>query len=237
MITPRSSLLRFRPLYSLIAENCDDRLNTLCEDLMLPFPYENNSKRPDDATDYHQRDLRETIFCQTVTTADVMISRTRESLQVIEPPNNCDACQLIVLETLTNSHDSELLNSKLLRDCVNEPLESRRQRDKLHRIPFLHEPISDSRVCMSKDKLMEETRNEIENLTSCSNRGVYSVPDGDTVFSVLERDILCKGLAAGAWDVGWREGFTRNEVEHIVGDFDRQVIDQLIEEVLADLLV
>lgn len=220
----------------MIAANCDD-LITLCKDLILPFPYEKNTKCPDEATDYHQRDLRETIFCQTETTSDVMISTTQESLQVIEPPNNCDAYQLIVLETPTNSNDSELLNSKHLRDCADELLESRRESNKLHTIPFLHVPVSDSRVCMSKDKLMEEARDEIENLRSCSNQGVHSVPDIDIVFSVLERDILCKGLAAGAWDVGWREGFTRNEVEKIVNDFDRQVTDQLIEEVLADLVV
>ncbi|KAK1396894.1 hypothetical protein POM88_006757 [Heracleum sosnowskyi] len=217
-----------------IRENCDDRLITLCKDLMLPTPYEFNTRCPDYATDYHQHDLKEIIFCRTETTANVTISRTQEKFKEIEPSNNCDAYQPIVLETPTNSHDSELLNSKLLRDCANELLESRSERDKLDTIPLLHVPISDSRVCMFKDKLMEEGRNEIENLGS--KHGVHSVPDGDIVYSVLERDILCKGLAAGAWDLGWREGFTRNEVEQIVSDLDRKVIDQLIEEVLADLV-
>lgn len=90
---------------------------------------------------------------------------------------------------------------------------------------------------MSKDEVMEGVHNEIENLRSCCNHGVHSVPDGDIVFSVLKRDILCKGLAGGAWDLGWREGFTINEVEQIISDLDRQVIDQLIEKVLADLVV
>lgn len=222
----------------MIVENCDDSLNELCEDSTHPTPLQNGTKSPDEVTEESNHDPKESDVFQPKTTADFTLSGTPESLQQVEGPSeNCDASQPIVLPAFTGLHDSAIVDSKLLQDYANELLESKSQRHKLLINPVSHVLMDDSALCISKDKLMEEARIGMENLRSYSDPEVNSVPAADIVFSVLQRDLQGKGLAAGVWDLGWFEGYTWDEVEQIVSDLENLVISELIEEVLVDSVV
>lgn len=222
----------------MIVENCDDSFNEFCEDSTQPTPLENGTKYPDEPREQSKDNLKESDVFQPKTTADLTLSGTPESLPQEEGPSeNCDASQPIVSPVLTGLHDGAIVDSKLLQDYANELLEIKSQRHKPLINPLSHVPMDDSALCMSKDKLMEEARIGMENLRSYSDPGVNSVPTADIVFSVLQRDLRCQGLAAGAWDLGWRKGFAWDEVDQIVRDLQKLVISELIEEVLVDSVV
>lgn len=219
-------------------ENCDDSLNESCEDSTQPTPLENGTKYPDEAREQSKHDLKESNVFQPKTTADFTLSGTPESLPQVEGlSENCDASQPIVLPALTGLHDSAVVDSKLLQDYANELLESKSQRHKPLINPLSQVPINDLALFMSKELLMAEAHIGMENLRSYSDPGVDSVPAADIVFSVLQRDLRCTGPAAGAWDLGWPEGFTWAEVEQIVSYLEKLITSELIEEVLVDSVV
>ncbi|KAL8094054.1 uncharacterized protein LOC141693138 isoform X2 [Apium graveolens] len=218
-------------------DTCDDSLNELCEDTIQPSQLENGTIYPDEPREQSKHDVKESDVFQLNTTTDTL-SRTPESLPQVEGPfENCDASQPAVLPALTGLHDGAIVDSKLLQDYANELLESKSQRYKPLINQSSHVPMDGSSLCMSKDKMMEEARIGMENLKSYSDPGVISVPAADIVFSVLQRDLRCKGLAAGVWDLGWQGGFTLDEVEQIVRDLEKLVISELIEEVLVDSVI
>lgn len=236
------------------AENCDSNLDKFCEDSAHPttllcedsahptllengtdsaHPTQliNGTIRHDEAPEQSKHDSKESDVFQPETT-----KATPETLQLVEEPSeNFDASQQIVSSTLTGVYDSAPLDSKLLVDYASELLEIKNH--KLLMNPFLN-LANDSRLCMSNNNLLEEARIGMENLRSYGQPGLNSAPASDIVFSVLERDLRCKGVAAdGPWNLGWREGFTNNQVEQIVSDLEKLVFRELIDEVLADSVV
>ncbi|KAA8524459.1 hypothetical protein F0562_010882 [Nyssa sinensis] len=38
----------------------------------------------------------------------------------------------------------------------------------------------------------------------------------------LKRDLSCKGMRSGAWDLGWTNEFTMEEVEKVLADIEKQ---------------
>ncbi|KAL1825480.1 hypothetical protein ACET3Z_012258 [Daucus carota] len=235
-------------------ENCDSNLDKFCEDSAHPttllcedsahptllengtdsaHPTQliNGTIRHDEAPEQSKHDSKESDVFQPETT-----TATPETLQLVEEPSeNFDASQQIVSSTLTGVYDSAPLDSKLLVDYASELLEIKNH--KLLMNPLLN-LANDSRLCMSNNNLLEEARIGMENLRSYGQPGLNSAPASDIVSSVLERDLRCKGVAAdGPWNLGWREGFTNNQVEQIVSDLEKLVFRELIDEVLADSVV
>lgn len=220
---------------TLIKESCDHIINPLCEDTLMPTPHENDTKCPEKATHCSNHVLTESNLFETRNVADILSGIPSFLSHVEEPFDNFDAFQPIVLQAFTALHDCGIYDSKLLSDCANELLESSSQRHVPSVHPLLQKPVDDSRFCISIDHLMEEACSGIKNLSSYSDLARERFP-ADTVFAVLERDLWCKGLVAGVWDMGWRVGYTADEVQQIVTDMDKLVLDDLIQEVLSDFV-
>lgn len=55
------------------------------------------------------------------------------------------------------------------------------------------------------------------------------------VSALLQRDLWCLGRKVEAWDVGWRNGFTGDEVQTVLWDLDELILSELVAEVLAEI--
>ncbi|MCD9637978.1 hypothetical protein HAX54_021583 [Datura stramonium] len=139
-----------------------------------------------------------------------------------------DAWEPTVWKTI--SVDNEMPNSTLVLDCANEFLENKRSHSAL---TLSKSSINMSRVSISFDELLKETCDAIEVLKS------YTKVDGnslsvDTLYALHERDIWCNGVVSTTWDLGWRNAFTLDEVEQIVTDIEKHVLNGIIDDVLTE---
>lgn len=60
-----------------------------------------------------------------------------------------------------------------------------------------------------------------------------SIPT-NAVSALLENDLWCIGRNVKAWDVGWRDEFTGDEVHEIACDLDELILGELVAEVHAE---
>ncbi|KAJ7969600.1 DUF4378 domain-containing protein [Quillaja saponaria] len=122
-----------------------------------------------------------------------------------------------------------IVNLRLYSECANELIE-RKSLQILH--PLLVTSVGNSRLCISLDKLVEEICNSIQNLESYGKASWENL-SVDSLYTIMDRDMMCKGLVQGIWDLGWRHGFSVDEVEQVVNDIEKQVLSGLIEEVIT----
>lgn len=127
---------------------------------------------------------------------------------------------------------SAMCSTRLVLDCASEILEC-----KSFRLPPTVSPLSltlqgKSRVSISLYKLVEDVCIGIENLRRYSKLAGKSLI-ADSLYSMLERDVMCKGVGKGTWDLGWRNGFSGDEAEQVVSDIERLIFNGLIEEVFG----
>lgn len=59
----------------------------------------------------------------------------------------------------------------------------------------------------------------------------------DSLLSVLERDLRCRGVVSGGWDLGWKHSFTTDEVEEAVGEVEKLVFSELLEDMFVDFIL
>lgn len=199
----------------------DDNQHSLCEATLLTTEQDSGIEAPREAN------------CSTscdITESNCLKTRNRDAEELFD----INAYRALVLQTM-NLHDSDTTNSKLLLDCANELLEhkSLRQIPGVH--PLLRNPMTKSRFRISADQLTKDVSDGIENLSrycKCTKES----PRADTIHGMLERDLWWKGVLGGAWDMGWMDGFSLDEVEEVVGDLDKLVLSELIENMLTDFL-
>jgi len=125
---------------------------------------------------------------------------------------------------VTDESDLDVANPKLLLDCAIELMELRSSQ---------FTQVIYPRNSTSVSQLLEEICKGIEDL------GCYLNPDSegfssDNLHAQLDRDLRLK---SGMWESGWRNMFSLDDVEQIVGEIDEYVLAKLIEEVLADFLL
>lgn len=144
-------------------------------------------------------------------------------------------CQPIVSH-ITDLHDQGTVDNKLLLECAKELLEHKSFQCRVALHPLPHIPIEKSKICISLDRLVNEICDGIEYL-----RSYYKLPDMtivvDILAGVLQKDMWCKGVVNGAWDFGWRNGFTLDEIEQVVVDIEKKVLNGIIEDMLMDMAI
>nr|GMD86663.1 uncharacterized protein LOC109175068 isoform X1 [Ipomoea batatas] len=136
------------------------------------------------------------------------------------------------VELKPDSSHSETPETKLLLDCASELLESKKLQITLSVDTLPKKPIR-SQVHISLDKLVAEICYGIETLRSYKD--LTATLSADTLFALVERDLQCNvAVSGGAWDLGWRKGFTYDEVEHVVADMEKLLLGGILEDALAD---
>lgn len=125
-----------------------------------------------------------------------------------------------------------MVETKLLLDCACELLNNKKSQCTLFFDPLSKKPVRRSKVGISLDTLVSEICEGIE----CLRR--YKDPAGtvavDTLYSLTKKDLWCKGVVSGTWDLGWSKGFTSDEVEKIISDIEKHLLCGIIEDTLAD---
>ncbi|KAH0706850.1 hypothetical protein KY289_011926 [Solanum tuberosum] len=163
-----------------------------------------------------------------VTTQHILLSN-ESFLSRAEELFDTDAWEPTVWKTI--SVDNEMTNSTLVLDCANELLENKRSQSTL---TISKSPVNMSRVSISFDKLLNEICDAIEVLRSHTkvDANILSV---DTLYALHERDLSCNGVISTTWDLGWRNAFTLDEVEQIVTDIEKHVVNGIIDDALTEL--
>ncbi|OIT01637.1 PREDICTED: uncharacterized protein LOC109226544 [Nicotiana attenuata] len=139
-----------------------------------------------------------------------------------------DAWEPTVWKTI--SVDNEMVENTLLLDCANELLEHKRFQCTL---AVSKNPIKMSKISVSFDKLVNEICDKIEVLRNYNNIAGHTL-SVDTLYALHERDIWCNGVVSTTWDLGWRNGFTLDEVEQVVTDIEKHLLSGIIDDVLTE---
>ncbi|KAL5572644.1 hypothetical protein UlMin_022241 [Ulmus minor] len=122
--------------------------------------------------------------------------------------------------------------TRLFLDCANELLERKSFQYSQTVHPPLSASVGKSGLCISLKVLVEETCNGIETITNDSKLAVQNL-SVDSLYEMLERDLMSKGMVNAIWDCGWRTGFSFDEAEQVVNEVEKLVLTGLIEEVFA----
>lgn len=136
----------------------------------------------------------------------------------------------------TSLHNPETNDRRLLLDCANELMQNRILRCKQMEHPLLLTPGSLSKSSTSLSQLAEEVSEGIGTLRSYG-KNVGEKFSKDSLLSVLERDLRCWGVVSGGWDLGWKHSFTADDVEQAVGDVEKLVFSELIEDMFPDFIL
>ncbi|KAL8102417.1 hypothetical protein AgCh_027052 [Apium graveolens] len=205
----------------LIKDIYVDSPSSHCEDTLYTIQHENDaSSTPEEAAKGSKHHL---------STSSNILPRSFSFLTRVEDLfDNIETYQPIVLQVLNGLHGCDGTNSQLLMDCANELLENRSQRNIPSIHPLLLRPSKSPSFCISTDHLMQEVQNGIKSLISYRNR----VPT-NAILALLKNDLQC--MEWNAWDVGWRDEFTGDEVHETACDLDKLILGELVAEVLAEL--
>ncbi|XP_065850444.1 uncharacterized protein [Euphorbia lathyris] len=115
---------------------------------------------------------------------------------------------------------------------ANEFIQRRSLPDSQMRHPLLLSCMGNPRTPLSIDQLVEEVRSGVETLESYRKVDFDEICV-DSLYGILDRDMRCRGVVSGIWDMGWRNGFSVSEVEEAVNDLEKLFVSELIEEVLS----
>ncbi|XP_016478196.1 uncharacterized protein LOC107799581 [Nicotiana tabacum] len=164
------------------------------------------------------------------TTRHILLSN-ESFLSRAEELFDTDAWEPTVWKTI--SVDNEMAENTLLLDCANELLEHKRSQCTL---AVSKNPIKTLKISISFDKLVNDICDKIEVLRS------YNKVDGnnlsvDTLYALHERDIWCNEVVSTTWDLGWRNGFTLDEVEQVVTDIEKHLLTGIIDDVLTEFVL
>lgn len=164
------------------------------------------------------------------TTRHILLSN-ESFLSRAEELFDTDAWEPTVWKTI--SVDNEMAENTLLLDCANELLEHKRSQCTL---AVSKNPIKTLKISISFDKLVNDICDKIEVLRS------YNKVDGnnlsvDTLYALHERDIWCNEVVSTTWDLGWRNGFTLDEVEQVVTDIEKHLLSGIIDDVLTEFVL
>lgn len=176
-----------------------------------------------------RQDSTEKEFLKSRATTRHILLSNESFLSRAEELFDTDAWEPTVWKTV--SVENEMPNSTLVLDCANELLENKRFQSAL---TISKSPVNISRVSISFDKLLNEICDAIEVLRSHTkvDANILSV---DTLYALHERDLSCNGVISTTWDLGWRNAFTLDEVEQIVTDIEKHVVNGIIDDALTEL--
>lgn len=129
-------------------------------------------------------------------------------------------------------YDSEVTDVKLSLDYAHEFIARRSLPNAQTWRSPLYYYTGDSRIHLSLDHLAEEICRGIETLRSYQKfAGDYLLTDN--LYATFEKDMWCKEVVSGIWDLGWRNGFSMEEIEQALNDLEKSLVSELIEEVFS----
>ncbi|KAA8534965.1 hypothetical protein F0562_029968 [Nyssa sinensis] len=218
-----------------IKDHCIDTQNSLCEVTLQTIPHESSIKSDEAANYCISHDSTERNLFNTKTNPRDFLLCSPLFLNHAEELFNINTNQSIFSQKVS-VNDSRIADTRLLLDCANELMELKSLQCTRTVHTILHAPVRYSRICISLYQLVDALCDGIENLKSYGKLVGKNLPI-DRVSAILQRDLSCNGVGSGAWDLGWRKGFTVDEIEQVVVGIEKLVLGCLIEEVLTDFFL
>ncbi|XP_028058662.1 uncharacterized protein LOC114262502 [Camellia sinensis] len=202
----------------------DSNQNSICNVIPQTTQHESFTKSSEEAN--HCINSTEKKCFRTEANVEDLLLSSPLFLSYAEEHFNINDKHAIVLQK-TSSNDSGIADARFLVDCAKELVQHKSLRCSQTKHPLLLASLRCSKISISLAKLVEEVRDGIENLRS------YSKHAGEK----LVLDLESKGVMSGAWDLGWRHDFTVDEVEQVVGDIEKLLFKELIEDLFADCVL
>ncbi|CAK9172773.1 unnamed protein product [Ilex paraguariensis] len=218
---------------TLNKENCGNIQNSPCEAALLTPQHESNTFTGEADCCITQHETEKKSDQSRSNERDLLLS-SASFISDAEELFDITVCKPLIFPA--SLQDSDIANTRNLLDCANELLEHKSLQCPQIIHPLLRKPIKNSRIYISLDLLVEEVCDEIESLRGYSMLAEKRLPV-DTVNVVVERDLLCKAVVSGAWGMGWRNGFTSDEVGQVEVEIGKLIISELIEELLTDFVL
>ncbi|XP_015571698.2 uncharacterized protein LOC8268352 [Ricinus communis] len=214
----------------LTAEHCDDSKSSLCIDIMPASVCEKTSKSCKEADDHMTQIRTESSIFKTGNQLKDLLSTSPSFLNLAEDAFHLNMSYPKIIPTygIYNGGDIDV---KLSLDYANEYIERRSLPDSKTRHPLLS-CMENSRFHICLDQLVEEVCSGVETLKSFHKLACDEL-HADSLYATLERDMMCKGVVNGIWDLGWRSGCSSEEVEQTVNDLEKSLVSELIWEVFS----
>lgn len=221
-------------VFCLIAEQCTSSQNSPDNVLLQTTLHESFIKSDEETKHCVSQNIAETkCFGTETTTKELFLS---------SPKFHSDAEELFYINSnnaihleATSLHSDKTNDRRLLLDCANELMQNRILWCKQTVHPLLLAPGSLSKSFTSLSQLAEEVSEGIGTLRSYS-KNFGEKFHKDNLLSVLERDLKCWGVVSGGWDLGWKHSFTADDVEQAIGDVEKLVFSELIEDMFPDFI-
>ncbi|XAR53347.1 hypothetical protein NMG60_11021879 [Bertholletia excelsa] len=169
-----------------------------------------------------QHEARDKCFRTETPTKDMLLGSPSflsyaENLFDINPDKG-------MVSQATTLEDYGKTETSLLLDCAYELVQQKNLELRQIQHPLLNNPRN-SKIRISLALLVEKVCDGIEKLPA------------NFIYSALERDLKCQGMAGGVWDLGWRYAFTVDEVGQVVGDVEKLVLSGIIEEMIREFML
>ncbi|GLT98561.1 hypothetical protein SLE2022_160610 [Rubroshorea leprosula] len=211
-----------------IGEHCNDDQSSISEIMPLTTESESETKSSevDDQLSLHEIDGKSftsgsTLEALLLSNPD-FLSHAKELFDL-----NMNAPNTIQIHRTTDSTDTQ---ERLSHDGANEIIQCRGASQMTH--PLSPNLVRLMRIHISPDQLLDEVCYGIEMLKCYSELASKNNPT-DNLHAMLERDIKHKEVSTGMWDLGWRNGFSMDDIAHIVNDIETRLLTTLVEEIVA----
>lgn len=226
-----SSVTIFLSSFSYLnTEHCRDEPSSLCNDTTVTFEYKKNVLSSEEADDHIDQVRTDTTISKSINPLKALLLNSSSFTTLAEEFFHLDSSFSNILPT-PDMYDSEATDPKLLLDYANELIEIRSLPDTQTRHPVLPTYMKTSRT-ISIDQLVDEVCNGVASLGGYADLALNKLP-ADCLYAILERDIMCRGVVCGIWDLGWRCGFSVKDAEQAVNDLEKLLVSDLIDEVFT----
>ena len=213
----------------------DNSSNNPCspQEVSMPSPQDERSVKPvEEVSDLIVPGRMKRKSSQAITNLKALLLSNSSFLSHADEIFDLNVAQPIPLQT-TDINDFGVANPRLSLDCAHELMELKSLQDSQTAHPLLRTGLGNSIGCISLDQLVEEVCDGVEHLRSNSKLAGENLPT-DNIYAMLHSDLNCKGPMTGMWDLGWRNGFSLDEVEQVATDIQKLVLSRLIDDILVD---
>lgn len=215
-------------------DNCNNSKSSPCESTYSVQP-NNNIRSMDNAKCGIKCNITEMKNCKRDNTTRKLLLDSSSFLCHAEELFDTRAYQPVVSHK-RGLHSDGAADTKLLLECAKELLEKKSLQYSVAIHPLPHICIKKTKICISLDRLVNEICDGIEYLRSYCKLADETILV-DTLSTVLQKDMWCKGAVNGAWEFGWRNGFTLDEVDQVVIDIEQTILTGIIDDVLMDMVI
>lgn len=210
---------------------CSDSQNSICNVTFLTSENEKGAKSSEEVDDHISRIRTDSTSFKTGTHLKALLLSSPSFVAHAEKLFHLNTSCLKILPASGICDSSSDIELSL--DYANEFIERRSLPDSRTRHPLLPIYVGNSRISLSLDQLVEEVCNGVETLRSYHNLACGNNLQTDSMYATLDRDMRCKELVSGTWDLGWRNGYSVEEAEQTVNDLEKLLVSELIVDVFT----